>query len=589
MKNSIVKLFIIFSFLSLIGCSDFLEEDNKGGIGNEKFYSTASGYETLITATYSQLRQIYKGTPVLELDGTDLYLKGYGVSSNYADYNFEANASAVLDLYKKCYTGIQYANAGLFYLNLPPLSEDAKKNKEAELRFLRAFYHFLLLEHMGGVVINTDYTNAVRLNIPRSNLQDSYQFIISEMEAALPNLKTAATAASGQVNQDVANHYLAKVYLTRGWDLKSDADFTTAISYADKVITSKGAISVPFADVWDPTKENNKEFIFSVQFSSATGAIGNALTDGNAQCSLFATFSGGSTTTILRKQTAQCYLPAHFVYMNYQSNDNRYNTTFMPFLLSSYYRFYDKNAWANDSVRIYFPRVYSGNVSFTASDTAAWKQELRTKGLKIQKKYDTKKKIWADNIYMYAITNNQTHYLSQVYGQVPGVSNQDERLPCVRKFDDLENATGTTSSRTASMRDVVIARLAETYFLKAEALIGRGLYTEAANVVQIVINRPGNKIDAAGADLPNPLVGKTDKTSALEAYLIETGLEQFGEFNGRWQLLRRTGMLRYMLAKYNTDYSATFTIAPRYDLRPIPEDAITLNDGLSEADQNPGF
>ncbi|MCK7527116.1 MAG: hypothetical protein MZV64_60650 [Ignavibacteriales bacterium] len=60
---------------------------------------------------------------------------------------------------------------------------------------------------------------------------------------------------------------------------------------------------------------------------------------------------------------------------------------------------------------------------------------------------------------------------------------------------------------------------------------------------------------AAGADLPNRLVGKTDKTSALEAYLIEAGLEQFGEFNGRWQLLRRTGMLRYMLAKYNTDYA----------------------------------
>ncbi|HSN60851.1 MAG TPA: hypothetical protein VLR49_07950, partial [Ferruginibacter sp.] len=78
MKKSLVYIIIIFSFFSFIGCSDFLEEDNKGGIGNEDFYSTVSGYNTLKTATYAQLRELYKGTPILELDGTDLYLKGYG-------------------------------------------------------------------------------------------------------------------------------------------------------------------------------------------------------------------------------------------------------------------------------------------------------------------------------------------------------------------------------------------------------------------------------------------------------------------------------------------------------------------------------
>lgn len=578
MKKSIIYLFIILFSFSFIGCSSFLEEDNKGGIGNEEFYSTQAGWETLVTSTYSELRELYKGIPTLELDGTDLYLKGYGVNSNYADYNFEANASAVLDLYKRCYTGIQYANAGLNYIDLPNMSDDVKKVKEAELRFLRAFYHFLLLEQMGGIVINNEYTNVVRLNIPRSSLEDSYQFIISEMEAALPNLKTATQAVAGQVNQDVANHYLAKVYLTRGWDLKADADFTKAISYADKVITSKGGISLSFADVWDPTKENNKEFIFSVQFSNATGAIGNALTDGNSQYSLFATYSGGSTTTILRKQTSQNYLPAHFVHMGFMPNDSRYQTTFMPFLLNNYNNYYTKSTWSTESVRVYFPRVYSTNTTFTAADTAAWKAQLTSQGLKL-----------ASKPYIWAITDNQAQYLKQVYGQVPGVSNQDERLPVVRKFDDLQNATGITQSRTASMRDVVLARLAETYFLKAEALIALGSFTEAANVVQVVINRPGNKIDAAGANLPNRLIGQTDKTKALEAYLIEAGLEQLGEFNGRWQLLRRTGMLRYMLEKYNTDYNGSVNIDARYNLRPIPEDAIILNDGLTDTDQNPGF
>lgn len=582
MKKSIIYLFIIFSFLSFIGCSDYLEEDNKGGIGNKDFYSTVLGYNTLKTATYAQLRVLYRGTPTLELEGTDLYLKGYGSNSNFANYNFESNAGAVMDLYSRCYRGIQFANAGLYYINLPPLTEADKKATEAELRFLRAFYHFLLVEQMGGIVINKEYTNSVRLSIPRSNLADSYQFIISEMEAALPNLKTAATAVAGQVNQDVANHYLAKVHLTRGWDLKANADFTTAITYADKVISSKGGITQTFANVWDPTKENNQEFIFSVQFSNAAGAIGNAQTEGNSQYSLYATYSGGSTgTTILRKQTAQGLLPAHAVYMNFTPNDSRYGTTIMPFLLNNYHNYYNKTTWASERVRMYFPRVYEDKASFTTEEMNAFRAELTAMGLTP-----------ANNIYIFPITNNQALYTSQVSGSIQGVTNKDERLPVVRKFDCLQNAAGTTQSRTASMRDVVIARLAETYFLKAEAQIALGAYTDAANTVQIVINRPGNKIDAAGDDLPNRLVGKTDKTSALEALLVESGLEQFGEFNGRWQLLRRTGMLRYMLAKYNTDYAGKTEAeiaAERYNLRPIPADAITLNDALTIDDQNPGF
>jgi starch-binding outer membrane protein, SusD/RagB family len=590
MKKSVIYICIASFFLCIVGCSDFLQEDNKGGVGNV-FYSKVDGYNTLKTATYAQLRELYKGTPTLELEGTDLYLKGYGSNSNYANYNFEANAGAVMDLYKRCYVGIQYANAGLYFLDLPPMAEADKKVTEAELRFLRAFYHFLLVEQMGGVVINTEYTDAVRLSMPRSNLADSYNFVISEMEAALPNLKTAATAEAGQINQDVANHYLAKVYLTRGWDLKSNADFTKAIGYADKVISSKGGITLSYADVWDPKNENNQEFIFSVQFSGKS--IGDVQKDGNSQCTLFATYSGGSAAekpgvpAIDRKQTAQGLLPTHAVYMNFTPNDSRYQTTIMPFLLNTYHNYYDESTWPNERVRMYFPRVYEDKASFTTAELDAFKAELTAMGLTPA---DGPKA--TDKIYIFPITNNVALYTAQVNGSIQGITNKDERLPVVRKFDCLENPIGVTQSRTASMRDVVLARLAETYFLKAEAQIALGLFVEAANTVQIVINRPGNKIDATGAELPNRLVGKTDKTSALEALLVESGLEQFGEFNGRWQLLRRTGMLRYMLAKYNTDYAGKTEAqiaAERYNWRPIPEDAITLNDALTEADQNPGF
>ncbi len=103
----------------------------------------------------------------------------------------------------------------------------------------------------------------------------------------------------------------------------------------------------------------------------------------------------------------------------------------------------------------------------------------------------------------------------------------------------------------------MLARLAETYFLKAEASIALNQLNEARTLVQTVIDRPGNKVNAAGDNITNALNGVTDKTVALEAYLLETGKEMLGEYNGRWPLLRRTKMLKYMLEKYNADLEKT--------------------------------
>jgi hypothetical protein len=49
-------------------------------------------------------------------------------------------------------------------------------------------------------------------------------------------------------------------------------------------------------------------------------------------------------------------------------------------------------------------------------------------------------------------------------------------------------------------------------------------------------------------------------------------------------------MLEYMLKLYNYDVKQQVNLDfNTYKLRPIPEDAITLNEGMSESDQNPGY
>ncbi|WP_297088092.1 RagB/SusD family nutrient uptake outer membrane protein [uncultured Draconibacterium sp.] len=569
MKN--LKYIICFSILLVFAssCSDFLVEDNKGGIDNETFYATQGGYETLLTASYAGLREVYGGFNILDLYGTDLYIESKEGDDKVDWYRYTtlySNNSFLNDFYENVYNAIQTTNAGIFYNELPEkLSEQLRTQYLGELRFLRAFYHFILLEQFGGIVINDEYTTSPRLSIPRSTLSESYEFIISEMEAALAAVP--ASSDPGRVNKNVVNHYLAKVYLTRGWDLNSEADFNKAKSYADAVISNLGNITIPYAELWDEAGENNEEFIFSVQYSLNT--IKDLEDDGNRQSSLFSVYGGSAGND--QKRRSNDLNPAQYIHASFQQNDARYYVDFMFVTVHPYFTYYSDNP---GKVRYYNPIIWDPNkTEITKEDTLRWIEEVG--GI------DNVEETWQIfPVWKY----NYDKYNYNAWYTVSG------SLPTFKKFDCPENALNCTRSYSASVRDIVLARLAETYFLKAEACIALGQVADARNLVQTVIDRPGNKVDPGGENLTNALDGVSGKTEALEALLLESGKELLGEFNGRWPTLRRCDMLKYMLEKYNADFDRhNTTFQDKWWYRPIPEDAITLNEALTDADQNPGY
>src|SRR6478609_559494 len=183
MKNiSYISFILLLIFAS--GCSDYLAEDNKGGIANENFYKTVTGYNTLVTASYASLRTIYGNQePRFDLGGTDIYQEGKNKLDDLVRYSSLNAANADLKrFYVDTYKAIQNTNTALFYIDLPDLSADKRQQYRGEMRFLRAFYHFILMEQFGGICINDEYTSTPVTSIPRSTLADSYNFVISEME-----------------------------------------------------------------------------------------------------------------------------------------------------------------------------------------------------------------------------------------------------------------------------------------------------------------------------------------------------------------------------------------------------------------------
>ena len=554
MKKIIGILLII---ISLTNCTDILKEDNKGGINNDEFYKTAIGYETLITSSYATLRTIYGDVPWLLLAGTDIYQKTRqnDYLSLYEYSSLFPSDENVLQFYSDCYKSIQIINTAIYYNETPiDISEAKRKTYKAELRFLRAFYHFLLIEQFGGISINDQITLFPRTDMKRNDLSECYDFIISEIEDCVNDLDKSTV---GRVNQDCANHYLAKIYLTRGWDLKNDNDFNIAKVYAKKVIDSKEGITIPYKNLWSPKNENNAEILFAVQYDiSSIASFGL----GNSQQALFGPYFGGAEVNQKIMKTE--LIPSWNLHMWYTENDARYDASFMLIAYENYFDDYNVADKSALKVRSYFPRVW--NHSYTSEELNKWKSSHNI----------------LPSFVCYPFIEDEELYRTDFQ--------TINYTPCVKKFDSPASANYSTVNSKASVRDIVLARLAETYFLYAEACIGLKDYTTAATYVQTVLDRPGN---ATTGVLTNGISGSTNQQEALNSYLIESGKEFIGEYNGRWPELRRTRMLKYMLERYNYDvkHLGITLDFEKYSLRPIPEDAITLNDAINDEDQNPGY
>lgn len=551
---------LLLSTILVSGCKKILDEDNKGGVTNEEFYQTIAGYETLITASYNSLRTTFRETPWLLIAGTDMYQRPRG-SDNRSIQEYEqlfTTDEFVRTYYQNCYNAIQVTNMGVFYIDLPELPEEQRARYLAELRFLRAFYHFLLVEQFGGIFINTEATFEPRMNLQRSSLEECYAFIISEMEDALLSVGEERF----RVNRAVVNHYLAKVYLTRGWDLGQTSDFERAKTYAEAAIGGR-AITIPFETLWSPFNDNNDEVIFAVQYDMESIA---SVTDGNNQQSIFGAYLGGAELN--HKQMAAQLYPSWNLHNFYGENDGRYEATFMLTIYDQYFDYYDPGKDTSTMlIRTYYPRVWGRE--FTTADSLAW--AARHEGQ------------IASNFRYFPFRYDEEAYRA--------FYDADMSSPVIKKFDSPQ--TRQIWSQTASIRDIVLARLAETYFIYAEACIGLNDFITADTYVQRVLDRPGNAKD--GETLyPNIAISSAaNQDEALNAYLIESAKEFAGEYL-RWPELRRTGKLKEFCGRYNYDIKRigvdqAFRGLDGQDkiYRPIPQEAIDLNE--ADVVQNPGY
>lgn len=562
--------YLLLALLALgaTSCEEFLKEENKSNITAENYFVTATGYESLVAAAYSSLRDVWGDDPWLFCLGVDTYTRGESeiVGGSYEGRDVRSRElneyldltgsnPFVYDFYRDVYRAIQTCNTAISRADgVTGLDSERKTLLLSEVRFIRAYYYYLLVEQFGGIPIVEDEITGVVTHFERASEETVYQFIITELEAVLP-LVPAVGAQFGRVTNGAVKNLLALVYLTRGYKpFGAVSDFSKAATLADEVINSGNyALLGTFEEVFTPGNEKNDEIVFSIQFDPASlGVSGQNRPDGQGQSAQFGWelwtkepgFERENPTYNWKKSQ---FTPTQFLYSLFNTSvDSRYDVTF----LSEFYATIDVPAQGihKGDLKVYFPKW---DEDFTAADEAALKAGNPVVSVY---RYDT----WKQDIE-----------------NVGGAG----KFPMIWKFYDPKAAFHGNTENYTGTRDIFLYRLAETYLIAAEAYHQSGDDATAAdriNTVRVRAAIPGKEtemeIDAADVD--------------LDLILDERARELAGEYK-RWMDLKRTGKLIERTLAHNNLAARENQLDEHHLIRPIPQTVIDRDSG--EFPQNPQY
>jgi len=509
-KFKIIIMALSTVALTVIGttsCKDsFLNEELKTN-RNYDYFSTANGIKDAVVALYNSYRYPFtfeQGISVTSYGADEFTVGGDNSNHDWNDYTanlspsvirINANTTNMYDYWDNMYKAISVANLVLANIDKAVTDQAANTLYKAEASFARAYSYFILVQQYGGVVLKLEPSEGVDRYFVRSTKEECVKQIIADFRVAYAGLP-GTEPAKGKLYKDVAAHFLAKALLYRAseindaWNSSSKtADLQEIITLTNEVI-GHHTLAPDFRDIFAFTKsdgpnESLSEIIFAAQFSSANTAV-----EGNNMCVYFISQYNnltGFTRDIAGGREYQRLRPSDYLYDVFDTeNDSR--------LWKSLRTKQSLNNVATAS-------QLSGTDVNTGGATYSYNRGDLGLIYLINKKSDTRFDKNAVNMknhtgvyYLNPFTGKPVphayvRYFSDGSNHLLASTNLN-RFPSVNK--QLDGAR-PNHNYTNGSRDGILARLSETYLIKAEALIRQAKYSEAITVINIVRARAAFK------------------------------------------------------------------------------------------------
>lgn len=295
MRLALVAVLFAGPALFLASCTD-LGEETFSAVEPGNFFQTDAEVTAALAPVYAQLRatlwayhnltQVSSDETIVPTRGTDWEDGGRWLSMHR--HNWDANLLDLNDAWVAAYTGVARAN-GLLQ-NLETIDVEGKEQIAAELRALRAFYYYQLLDLFGNVPVVGDEEGEFLVDPdnppPTESREAVYNFVVNELNAVREILPAEASVfgrmTSGAADAMLANMYLnADVFTRTSTDISIDGynscmnagTCQDAVDAVDRILGSSA--NYVLVDDWrsnfTPDNENHPEHIFVVQHLAVDG------------------------------------------------------------------------------------------------------------------------------------------------------------------------------------------------------------------------------------------------------------------------------------------------------------------------------
>ena len=279
--------------LTLQGCTD-LDEETFGAVTPDNFYSTEAEFVAALAPVYANLRDVQWSYWWLNETSTDeliIPVRGTdwddgGVHRQLHQHTWDPTHGELNGAWGFAFTGIARANTVLDNLANSSTELAQKDAFNAELRTLRAFYYYALMDLFGGVPIVESPALDPKNPPARNTRAEVFAFIESELNAAMPTLIPVATGSNyGRVTQGAARAILANMYLnsevytgtvsTSGL-AKGQARWQDAVNMADAILNSGSYnLATNYFENFAAANQGSPENIFIATYK-AKGGLGFA-------------------------------------------------------------------------------------------------------------------------------------------------------------------------------------------------------------------------------------------------------------------------------------------------------------------------
>ncbi len=676
-KRLLIGLSFIICHLSsnvmLTSCSsDFLDEELTTKYSTD-YFDTEEGLEALAVSLYGNIRWHfgYEWAYGITLYGTDEFTSGNDLTSdawNEYDSRFgpsiqgsNRNCPQPADLWNEVYYGIASCNTIIAKANTIQ-NEEVRNRCLAHAYFLRGYNYYRLTAQYGGVVLQLTPVQGVVRNFERATEQQCWEQVISDFRQAYQLFKGEEFTYGKGITwtKATAAHFLAKALLFRASERcdafnssTKEADLKEAIeacSYAIKARKLSPNYSNLYAD-WngvDCATEQQDEILMAAGFNNSNSTIGRfGNRTYNYFCPQFSNFSNGWVRRgyWIGDMDFQRCRPTEYTYATYDHvNDARLWKTFKT--VFGVNNVADKSKGINlGDPGIVMILNTKGDHTYDNYAFGANKQNptFKDDAGRLPEWHEGKRQTatsgeltstpgqWIPNS---SVLYQNGEYVASSF-MTPGYKYSNFFAGINKTADGTRQA-----EKGDSYRDVIMARLGETYLMRAECYVRLGDYAAAKKDIDVIraraqwqqgenrsyyvdgtqafaknalntgtaaanyinsnlwmntyyLSNPNQPVTTAASDLTNwtwenlpaedeailaKLGANGQQQRAIQFILNERTRELIGEWQ-RWETLSRTKSLVARAKAFNPQAAAN--VQERHLYRPIPQSFI---DGLKNED-----